>query len=153
MRLNLSRLALIATFAAVGCAEERPPLDRVQDNAFAKSFFVGDRLDSAEDDPEFYMRGTVVDVGYGAAQDGLFTSTYAQPVSRIRWDIQEGILNARLAYERIQDTDSKGLKHDGLFKKQTNDGQIVASYRIHKYFFINCCIPCFFRIHIVTEAI
>ena len=65
---------------------------------------------SARDDPEFYKRGTVVDVGYGAGQDGLFTSTYAQPVSRIRWEITEDTLIARLAYERIDGTDGKGTR-------------------------------------------
>ena len=54
------------------------------------------------------MRATIVDVGYGAAQDGLFTSTYAQPVSRVRWEITENTLNARLSYERIAGTDGKG---------------------------------------------
>ena len=51
---------------AAGCAEERDPINRVQADALAKSFFVGAKLESAEDDPEFYKRGTVVDVGYGA---------------------------------------------------------------------------------------
>ena len=26
---------------------------------------------------------------YGAAQDGLFTATYAQPTNRIKWEVQE----------------------------------------------------------------
>ncbi|APR87680.1 hypothetical protein A7982_13029 [Minicystis rosea] len=100
----------------------------------AKSFFVGSDLGDAGDDPEFYMRGTVVDVPYGASQDGLFTSTSAQPVSRIRFQITEGFLNARLSYERIQGTDGKGELHDGYRKKATSDGQIVASYRILSHF-------------------
>src|SRR6516162_160822 len=74
---------------ALGCAQERPPINRVQANALDKSFFVGPDLQSAADDPEFYKRGTVVDVAYGAAQDGLFTSSYGQPLSRIRWEITE----------------------------------------------------------------
>jgi len=118
----------------MGCAEERPPINRVQANALAKSFFVGRDLVAAEDDPEFYMRATVVDVGYGAAQDGLFTSTYAQPVSRIRWQITENLLNARLSYERIEGTDGKGEQWNGLERKIENDGQIVASYRIESQF-------------------
>jgi hypothetical protein len=117
-----------------GCAEERDPINRVQADALAKSFFVGANLQSAEDDPEFYKRGTVVDVGYGAGQSGLFTSTYAQPVSRIRWEISEKTLNARLAYERIQGTDGKGNARKGVEHKPTNDGQIVASYEIESHF-------------------
>jgi hypothetical protein len=117
-----------------GCAEERDPINRVQADALAKSFFVGPNLHSAEDDPEFYKRGTVVDVGYGAGGSGLFTATYAQPVSRIRWEIAEKTLNARLAYERIKATDGKGNSYDGVEQKPTNDGQIVASYAIESHF-------------------
>ncbi|HVY45535.1 MAG TPA: hypothetical protein VHB21_06625, partial [Minicystis sp.] len=118
----------------MGCATERPPINQVQADALAKSFFVGANLQDAADDPEFYMRTTVIDVGYGAAQDGLFTSTYAQPISRIRWEITEDYLNARLSYERIQGTDGKGNKVDGLSPKQTEDGQIVASFKISSHF-------------------
>src|ERR671919_365629 len=94
------KLCLVAVvFALLGCAEERAPISRVQPNALAKSFFVGSDLGGTGDDPEFYKRGTVIDVGYGAGHDGLFTATYAQPVSRIRWEISEGTLNARLSFE------------------------------------------------------
>jgi hypothetical protein len=120
--------------SVVGCAQERAPINQVQADALAKSFFVGADLKSTDDDPEFYMRGTIVDVGYGAAQDGLFTSTYAQPISRIRWEVTEDLLNARLSYERVQGSDGKGNQVDGLKKKATNDGQIVASYRIKSHF-------------------
>jgi hypothetical protein len=124
----------LAAGGAVGCATERAPINRVQANALAKSFFVGADLKDISDDPEFYMRGTVIDVGYGAAQDGLFTSTYAQPISRIKWEVTEGFLNARLAYERIKDSDGKGTEYNGTKKKTSNDGQIVASYRIQSHF-------------------
>ncbi|WP_437500620.1 hypothetical protein [Sorangium sp. So ce1099] len=122
------------TVVGAGCAEERQEMNRVQSDALAKSFFVGSDLRDIVDDPEFYMRGTVVDVGYGAAQDGLFTSTYAQPVSRIKWEVTEHQINARLAYERIEGTDGKGNAYNGLTKKTTNDGQIVASYAIESHF-------------------
>jgi hypothetical protein len=124
----------LAGGSVVGCAQERAPINQVQADALAKSFFVGADLKDASDDPEFYMRGTIVDVGYGAAQDGLFTSTYAQPVSRIKWEVSEDLLNARLSYERVQGSDGKGNQVDGLKKKATNDGQIVASYRIKSHF-------------------
>ena len=124
--------ALVA--GAAGCAKERPPINRVQADALAKSFFVGARLDSTEDDPEFYKRGSVVDVAYGAAQDGLFTSSYGQPLSRVRWEITEDALNARLSYERISGTDAKGNAYDGVQRKTANDGQIVASYKISSHF-------------------
>ncbi|KYF97193.1 hypothetical protein BE20_39495 [Sorangium cellulosum] len=122
------------TVVGAGCAEERQSIRKVQSDALAKSFFVGGSLADIADDPEFYMRGTVIDVGYGSAQDGLFTSTYAQPVARIKWEVTEHQLNARLAYERIEGTDTKGNAYNGLTKKTTNDGQIVASYAIESHF-------------------
>jgi hypothetical protein len=102
--------SLTTVIALTSCAEQRPPIDRTQPNAIHKSFFDG----------EFYTQGTLIRVGYGASQDGLFTSTYAQPVSRIRWVIQEDLLVGRLAYERIDGTSD----HD----------QVVVAYRIEKHF-------------------
>lgn len=124
----------LAGGSVVGCAQERAPINRVQADALAKSFFVGANLKDPGDDPEFYMRGTIVDVGYGAAQDGLFTSTYAQPISKVRWEITENYLNARLSYERVSNSDGHGNQIDGLVKKKVNDGQIVASYRVSSHF-------------------
>ena len=56
--LGLTLLALSPS--TTGCADERAPVSRVQANALAKSFFVGDLVDQT-DNPEFYMRTTVVD--------------------------------------------------------------------------------------------
>ena len=120
-------LALCAPVAA-GCAEERPAINRVQPNALSKTFFVGESVLETNDDPEFYMQGTLVDVGYGANQDGLFTSTYSQPLSRVRWQITEQHLIARVAYERIEGSDGKGAG------KAINDGVIAAMFRIQSHF-------------------
>lgn len=135
-RAHFCAMGLVCSLGggAVSCAEERAPVNRVQPNALAKAFFLGSDLDAIEDDPEFYYRGTIVDVGYGAGQDGLFTSTYAQPVSRIKWEVTENVLNARLAYERIEGTDTKGTTDPGGYKKAANDGQIVASFLIESHF-------------------
>jgi hypothetical protein len=100
----------------------------VQADALAKSFFVGMNLNDDSDNPEFYARGTVVDVGYGAAQDGLFTSTYAQPVSRIKWHIQQDMLIGRVAYERIDGSDGKGTG------KSASTGVIAYAYPITSHF-------------------
>jgi hypothetical protein len=124
----------LASGSVTGCAQERAPINQVQADALAKSFFVGPNLQDTSDDPEFYMRGTIIDVGYGAGQDGLFTSTYAQPISRIRWEITEDTLNARLSYERVAGTDGKGNEISGLVKKTSQDGQIVAAYKITSHF-------------------
>ncbi|OIP32440.1 MAG: hypothetical protein AUK47_20535 [Deltaproteobacteria bacterium CG2_30_63_29] len=125
----LAASALIATF--VGCAEERQPIDRVQPQALDKAFFVGKDLVGTQDDPEFWTQGTLIDVGYGASQDGLFTSTYAQPMSRIKWQITEDLLIGRIAYERIDNSDGKGLGGP------VEDGVIAVAYRIESHFDIS----------------
>lgn len=124
--IALAALALAATLA--GCATERPAVNRVQPFALPKTFFVGEDLRDVKDDPEFWFQATLVDVGYGASQDGLFTSTYAQPVSRIKWEITEDYLIGRLAYERIAGSDGKGVGGP------VQDGVIVAMYPIEKHF-------------------
>lgn len=112
----------------VGCAVEQEPINRVQPDYFDKSFFIGKDFDSTADDPEFYSQGTLVDVGYGAGQDGLFTSTYAQPLTRVKWTVQKDLLIARLAYERVQGADGKGVG------KATHDGIVVAAFPITDHF-------------------
>jgi hypothetical protein len=134
MKLILTRALLVAAAGlsaggAVGCAEERAPINRVQPDALAKSFFVGKDLQGRGDDPEFWTRTTVVDVGYGAAQDGLFSSSYAQAdVARIKWVVQEDLLLGRLTYERVNDSDGKGA---GV---ATDDGVVAVAYRILSHF-------------------
>ena len=127
IRQNL--VASLAAFALIaGCAVQQEPLNRVQPNYYDKTFFVGQDFKGVKDDPEFYSQSTLVDVGYGAGQDGLFTSTYAQPLSRVKWQVTEDRLIARLAYERVKDSDGKGIG------KTTNDGIVVASYPISRHF-------------------
>ncbi len=129
MRPCLKTLLVAAVaLLAVGCAQERAPVNRVQPNYFKKSFFVGEKLLDTSDDPEFWAQGTVIDVGYGASQDGLFTSTYAQPLSRVKFVIQEKQLIARLTYERIKNSDGKGVG------RASKDGIIVAVYPIESHF-------------------
>lgn len=117
-------LVLAASFAQA-CAEERPPINRVQANALAKSFFVG-ALNDPSDDPEFFYRPTVVDVDYGAGQSPLFTASYAQTLVRVRWEISEDLLLARLSYDRIDGT--SGEPEEG------SAGQIVAAFAIESHF-------------------
>ncbi|MBI4816812.1 MAG: hypothetical protein HY791_11170 [Deltaproteobacteria bacterium] len=113
---------LLLTFA---CAEERAPINRVQPNAIDKALLVGD-LSASDDDPEFYMRTTVVDSPMGAA-DGLFTASDSQPTVRVRWEISENYLIARLTYELIEDSDHRGAR-------RAKDGQPVAAYAIQSHF-------------------
>jgi hypothetical protein len=148
-RFGLAALALGCTFAA-GCATERDPINQVQVGALPKTFFVGEKLEDASDDPEFYFRTTVVDVAAGAGAEELFTSSDAQPTVRIRWEITETKLVARLAYELIDNTDGTGTNGSARNDeprtaatagappkapaRTTTDGQIVASFAITKQF-------------------
>lgn len=122
------RFLALAVFAVllVSCAQERAPINRVQPNALKKSFFVGENLLSTEDDPEFYTRGTMLETGYGLNPFPLCPS-WASSVARIKWEITEDLLVARLTYERIQDSDHFGSRTSKL-------GQIVAAYRIMNHF-------------------
>lgn len=117
---------LAATLVVGGCAEERGAINRVQPNALHKSFFVGEQLLSAEDDPEFYSAATVIDVPYGtdgaSTFDGLVGSMH-----RIKWEITEDTLNARLTYEKIEGVDGHG-------SRRTNNGQVIAAYAIASHF-------------------
>ena len=118
----------LAAGISVGCAEEREPINRVQPNALTKSFFVGDDLQDTADDPAFYARAVITDVGYGAAQDGLFTSTYAQPLAVMKWEITEDLLIGRLIYNRIDGSDEHG---DG---PADIDGQVAYAFPITSHF-------------------
>ena len=100
-------LLLVAAGLLAACAEERAPINRVQPYALPKSFFIGADYQLADDDPEFWSQTTVVDVGYGAKQDGLFTSSWAQPMSRLKWQITEDMLIGRASYERITGSDGR----------------------------------------------
>ncbi len=125
VRALLSTVAVL-TLLVSGCAEEREPINRVQPNALAKEFFVA-AIQDPGDDPEFYMRTTVIDVAAGAGADGLFTSSDAQPVTRVRFEITEQLLIARLTYELVEHTDGKGAR-------RTPDGQVVAAFAVQSHF-------------------
>ena len=128
LRVVFHVAAIAAPFVlATGCAEERGPVDRTQPWALEKSFFVGPGLADPADDPEFYMRTTVADVAAGAGSDGLFTNSDAQPTVRVRWEITEDLLLARLTYELIEDSDYKGAR-------RSPDGQVVAAFNIESHF-------------------
>ena len=133
MSLKLLRPALlglavaVTSAASMGCAEERDPINRVQANALDKAFFVGDLHDET-DNKEWWTQATLIDVGYGASQTGLFTSTWVQGVARIRWQVTEDLLLGRLSYERIDNSDGKGAG------PSSTDGQVVVAYPIIKHF-------------------
>ncbi|HKQ67979.1 MAG TPA: hypothetical protein VJT73_01505, partial [Polyangiaceae bacterium] len=117
--------ATLVVTTALGCAQERDPINRVQANALAKRFFVGANLNSPSDDPEFYASTTAVDVPYGV-QAGIFTGS-AGELSRIKWEVTEKVLNARLTYEHIDQVDGHG-------SRTTNSGRVIASFDIESHF-------------------
>lgn len=127
-RLGICAIVGAVGWSSIGCAQERDPINRVQAGALSKHFLVGADLTDPSDDGEFYMRNTVIDVPYGAGHDGLFTASYAQPVSRIKWEITENALLARRTHENVDDTDHRG----GV--RRTNDGQVVAMFVIQSHF-------------------
>ncbi|HMJ11449.1 MAG TPA: hypothetical protein VK524_08570 [Polyangiaceae bacterium] len=125
-RLLALASACVCAFS-LGCAEERDPINKVQANALEKRFFVGKDLQSAGDDPEFYTAMTVIDVPFGADQDaGVFAGLLGE-LYRVKWEITEDVLNARLTYEMIEASDGHGAR-------TTNNGRVIASYKIESHF-------------------
>jgi hypothetical protein len=126
---------------AVGCAAERDPINRVQSNAIPKSFFIGEKLNDAGDDPEFYARSMVIDVPYGESSSNalMFTNTI-NSMSKIKWSIEENNLVGRVSFERIDGTDGKGLpskkdpERDPSKPLAQNDGVVVYNFRIVSQF-------------------
>ncbi len=124
--LGLVTVALVVGNVSVGCAQSRDPINRVQANALDKHFFVGASLSDPSDDPEFYMGNRVVDEPYGVGQ-GFWLFQSMGSLARIKWEIQEDKLVARLTYERIQNSDHHG-------SQATSNGQVVAMFKIDSHF-------------------
>ena len=97
---------------AAGCAQSRAPINRVQAGALDKSFFVGANLSDPSDDPEFYMGHRIVDEPYGVGQ-GFWMFQSMGSLARVKWEIQETLLVARLTYERVQNSDFHGSRATG----------------------------------------
>src|SRR5262245_1651048 len=100
--------ALVAT-TAISCANERDTINKVDAYALDKSFFVGPKLNDPSDDPEYYAATTIVDVPYGVTA-GVFTGLVGD-LRRVKWEITNEVLNARLTYEHINGVDGKGNAH------------------------------------------
>jgi hypothetical protein len=123
---------------ASGCAAERDPINRVQANAMAKSFFVGEKLRDPGDDPEFRMK--TFNVGGSVGQEAYTVGEYGA-LDRVRWEITENLLVARKAYQVVENADNRGIaksdwdQHadDKTLVKSPN-GAIVAAYRILSHF-------------------
>ena len=124
--VGLIAMACLFYGASTGCAQSRAPINRVQADALSKHFFVGPSLSDTTDDPEFYFGTRIVDEPYGVGQDfELFQSLGS--IARIKWEIQETKLIARLTYDRVQNSDYYG-------SRITNSGQVVAEFNISSHF-------------------
>lgn len=121
------RFACVSSIALAltGCAEERAPINRVQANALAKSFFVGSLADPG-DDPEFFSAATVVDTPFGADQAGVFPGMVGG-LRRVKFEITEDYLNVRMTHEDIDGTDGHG-------QRTTDNGRVIASYSVLSHF-------------------
>jgi Met-zincin len=127
--LGLVALTLLVGFVSTlagGCAQSRDPINRVQAGALDKHFFVGTSLSDTTDDPEFYMGTRIIDEPYGVGQ-GFFMFQSMGGLARVKWEVQESLLIARLTYERVQNSDYHG-------SQSTNTGQIVAEFVIESQF-------------------
>jgi hypothetical protein len=124
--LCFAALTCAAVVVSMGCAQERAPINRVQADALSKHFFVGANLSDPSDDPEFYMGNRIIDEPYGVGQ-GFWMYQSIGSLARIKWEIQETVLIARLTYQRIQNSDYHG-------SQTTNDGQVVAEFNITSHF-------------------
>src|SRR3974390_490362 len=105
--VGLAVLTWIVGGLAVGCAQSRDPINRVQAGALDKHFFVGASLSDPSDDPEFYMGHRIIDEPYGVGQ-GFWMYQSMGSLARVKWEIQETLLIARLTYERVQNSDFHG---------------------------------------------
>ena len=124
-RMYAAGLGLLVGIAATGCAQERDPINRVQPDALKKSFFLGDDLQGSGDDPVFLTRGYNTAQSYD--QPSLFYGT-ASGVDRIRWEVTEGMLIARKAYQLSPGRDDKGVPGGDP------NGTVVAAYKILSHF-------------------
>jgi hypothetical protein len=136
----MSRLLLggLLGWVAVGCAQERDPINRVQPNAVSKHFFVGTSLSDPSDDPEFFWRNYVVDAS--ASQSLVGVGSWGH-VDRIRWEVTQDMLIARKAYQIADGADNKGVPQKDWASRQAEkgftkapNGTIVAAYRIESHF-------------------
>lgn len=105
--------------AAVGCAEPRAPINRIQPGAIRRTALEG----------EWYFQQTVIDSPYSAG----YTFVGEQgTLERVRFEIQQDFLIARRAYEHIANSETGGPT--GGIAGETELGAPIAMYRIQSHF-------------------
>ena len=115
---------------SVDCAQERAAIDRTQDNALSKSFFIGSDYLSTADDPEYYVNNYVVD-------GSVFPALPADhDFAAILFDPFEGRMHLfdcracderaheRVSFQRISDPDLLIAFHQSV-------GEIIGNVLVH----------------------
>src|SRR5262245_49427659 len=106
----------LAAAAATSCTDERPPRSFVQPNALRKADFDG----------TWYYLQTVLDAPPTSASAFIGESS---DLMKIKFDIQEGTLYARRAFEHIIGSeDNKTIEGAGYL------GQPLAAWKITSHF-------------------
>ncbi len=116
-KIKVVLATVVALAVAGGCAKERAPRSYVQPNIIAKRDLSGN----------WYYAPTVVDIGFGSAV--TFIGETSMDVAIIKWDIQENVLYARLAYDRIRGTEAEHNPLDDVAFK----GEPVGAWSISHF--------------------
>ena len=117
-RWGLVALQLSVLVALFGCAEQQPPVNRVEAYALPKTLFNG----------EWFYQQTVVEVP-GTRTVTFEGETAFMGTHRIRWDIQENYLYARMAYEKVVGGKTGESQDTGEYL-----GEIAGAWRIINHF-------------------
>ena len=126
-RLGLGSLFAIALAGALGCAEERPPINRVQADALDKHFFVGDDLQDPADDPGVLL------AELRRRRVGVAVAHRRRLVERRR---SHPLGDHREAPDRAQGVSDRRRRrrHTGAAIRRRRTATIVAAYKITSHF-------------------
>lgn len=113
-------VAFLGLCVLAACGEERDPVDRVQPNAIAKTYFDG----------EWYYQRTAVDVPSGNGFTFVGATDFGG-LSIIAFDIQEDTLYVRRNIELVQGADDLEQQ---VAAGATYEGEVIAAFRIEKHF-------------------
>ena len=110
-------IVLVSAMTVMSCAQRLGDIDQTRNYAVDKSLFQG----------EWYHRQMVTDIPYLGAMAAPANIRSATPMTRIRWEIQEGYL---LAISQDENVPGKNDLDPG----QDPDEEIVAKYAIISHF-------------------
>ncbi len=139
--LWVAAVMVAPSLGAPGCAEERPPINRVQPDYQDKRDFIpveydalatGIRLGSLspsmiEREPVFYTQTTMIAKPTTSGFVGL--TSYGN-LEKVRWEVTEHALIARQAYRFVRDAPGGA----GGIGQNPRTGEIVAAFAITSHF-------------------